>query len=424
MSVQWNPYIQQRGVKFAIRESSFGRGRQNAPVEWAPGSTNSQRVSRNEFNRLLDSANPVPPPPPASLAPWPYPSFGEVPVAPFAPTYVPAGPTPTTAFIPPVLIVPAAGPRIPPSGSIPVQSDFTSGISYSAWWGYREGAINQICATQGRGFIQKLRGLLHVGPGFAWDADVQNALISQVTALAGSNPAAWAGTLLQLRNDLASRSISGLSLLVGIYAAYYAGNNRRMDAIVVYPNTVLPVWDQAPEDDRGLNNGLLVCFDPNIETADAPTGGVAAALAESSTGIRVGASRETTGLSTVVDAPSAGVSVWGFLAAALGIGVVIWAVTPSDEERKNPQLREGSKLARLQQEVMAELHRTRLWAPGIRAREVDRRLVVTGDTSKHKPLSVSLYETRIPGIAAANGFMVNDRDWKLTFEPRMVGYSE
>lgn len=427
MSVSWNPRIDQRGVKFAIRESGFGRGRQVAPVGWAPGAMLSQRVSVNEFNRLLDSDNPTPPPPPASVRPWPYPAFGAVPSLPVIPTYVPAGPSPTTAFTtpPPVVI---AGPtaqvaKIAPSGALPPPSSFLSGVRFSAWWGYHEGAIDQLCATQGAAFIRALRNALHLAPGVVWDADVQNALIAQVAALAGPNPAAWAATLLQLRNDLAMQRVSGLSLLVGIYATYYAGNNRRMDAIVVPPSTVLPIWGQAPESDADHDG--LVCYDPNIESVDSPQGGVATAIAESVTGIRMGAGRVVTGLGTVFDAPTTaqGANAWTFLAAVVGVGVVLWAVTPSD--RKNPQLTENSRLATLQQEVMNELHRTRMWAPGMRARENrEGQLVVTGDTASGKLLSNVWMQTRIGSIAAARGYLVNDSGSKLTFEPRFTGWPE
>lgn len=346
--VAWNPYIQQRGVKFAIRESGFGRGRQVAPVMSAPGSLLSQRVGLDTFNALLDAENPTPPPPPAVLRPWPFPTYGANPSLPQAPTYVPAGPSPTTAFTypPPAQVFVPAAPVAPelkphtaiglvaPSGSVPTQSNFLVGERFSAQWGYHEGAINQTCATQGAAFIRALRSALHLAPGVIWDADVQNALIAQVLSLAATNPAAWAGTVTQLRNDLAAQRVSGLSLLVGIYAAYYVGNNRRMDAIEVAPNTVLPIWGQAPADDQGRDG--LVCFDPTIESVDDPQGGIQAAIAESVTGIRMGAGRIVTGLGTVFDAPSisTGVGVLGFLAAAVGVGVVFWAVTPS--ERKNP----------------------------------------------------------------------------------------
>lgn len=378
MSVEWNPYIQQRGVRFAIRESGFGRGRQVATVDWAPGAMNSQRVSVAEFNRLLDSDNPTPPPPPASVRPWPYPSYGEVPVQPRAPTYVPAGPSPTTAFSVPVVTVTPAAPvaaapksligLVAPSGAIPTQSNFLVGERFSAQWGYHEGAINQTCATQGAAFLRALRSALNLTPGVVWDADIQNALIAQVLTLAASNPAAWAGTLLQLRNDLAAQRVSGLSLLVGIYAAYYAGHGRRLDAIEVPPNTVLPIWGRAPAPD-GDRDGL-VCFDPTLETADDPQGGVQAAIAESVTGIRVGAGRIVTGLGTVFDAPpiSQGVGWKGFLAAAIGIGVVAWAVTPSDRQNPRPWPQAGHPFGRdpnapkVPWSVLAKRHEFLAWA--------------------------------------------------------------
>lgn len=331
MAVSWNQYIPQRGAKFAIRESSFGRGRQVAPVMAAPGSLNSQRVSIDEFNRLLDSDHPTPPIYPQMLALMPLPEFGARPVLPMPPTYTPAWSTP----IGPVVTAAQSGPvaqvaTVAPSGALPPQSNFLDGVRFSAWWGYREGAINQLCATQGRAFITALRNALHLPLGVVWDAAVQTALISIVMQLATTNPAAWASTVTQLQSDLAAQRVSGLSLLVGIYATYYAGNNRRLDAIVVPPNTVMPIWGQAPADDHGQDG--LVCYDPDTETPDAPRGGIPAAISESTTGIRVGEGRIVTGLGTVYDAPpvSAGVGFLGFLAVAVGIGAVAWAVTPSE----------------------------------------------------------------------------------------------
>jgi len=201
-------------------------------------------------------------------------------------------------------------------------SNFTSSEPFSAVWSYRDGSVDNTCATTGRAFGYRLRAALGLPAGWVWDAEVQAAIVARVTALNVANPnAGWAPVLQAVVADAQRQQVSGLSLVVAIYFAYYEASRRRLDAIVVSRDAIMPLWGITPPEESTPMAGL-VCW---IPTTDPPASilsarDLAQAIADSSTGIRVGAGRAVPrGPTVVAPGVGAGLGMWGVLGVGLAI---------------------------------------------------------------------------------------------------------
>lgn len=211
-------------------------------------------------------------------------------------------------------------------------SNANSGEAYAFHWNYREPPVDNICATQGAGFLRRLYAAVGVDPMLAWGSELQAALIAKATFFStqSGNTAQWLPLINALRADLASTRTSVASHVFGIYVTYYQPSNRRLDAISLPPGTTLLQWGVAPQDDGGLNDGAVVCIDPQM---DPPFLSVnATAVQESATGIRTGEGRaEPPGQNTL---PNAGIITAGGLAILGLVGLGAWFVFGG--ARKNP----------------------------------------------------------------------------------------
>lgn len=210
-----------------------------------------------------------------------------------------------------------------------MSSNFRSPDPFSGFWSYRDGRVDNICATTGAEFIRHLRSVLGLPPNAVWDADLQNALIRQITAFNSANPnSGWATPLAQIQADAAAQRVGGMSLVFAIYLTYYAQNRRRLDAIFLPSDTIMPLWGVASPEESAPNAGL-VCW---IPATDPPASSLnrtnlAQAIAESATGVRVGPGRPAP-LGPTVTPPgvSGGIGllpVLGIGAALIGIGYLL-----------------------------------------------------------------------------------------------------
>ncbi len=210
-------------------------------------------------------------------------------------------------------------------------SNFISGDPYAAHWNYREPPVDNVCATQGAGFLARLYAAVGVDPMIAWGSELQSALITKATLLASSSasPAGWTPLINALRADLASSRTSAVGHRFGIYLAYYEPSNRRLDAISLSPGTILLQWGVPPQDDRGLNGGAIACIDssdPQVFTASM--------IGDSSTGIRTGEGRAVPpGQNTL---PNAGIITAGGLITIGLVAIGAWWLFGGP--RENPSL--------------------------------------------------------------------------------------
>ncbi len=215
-------------------------------------------------------------------------------------------------------------------------SNFNSGDPFSARWSYRELPVDNICATQGAGFLRRLYLALNVDPLPIWGSELQSALIAKASSLRdqSANPAQWLPVIRALQSDLASTRTSSVGHVFGIYVAYYLESNRRLDAISLPASTILLHWGVAPANDGGLNDGAVVCIDPLL---DQPFLTVTSTdIQESSTGIRVGDGRPVPpGQNTIPN--SAVIGIGGLVVIGL-FGAGAWWLFGRTPSRSNPTL--------------------------------------------------------------------------------------
>ncbi len=213
-------------------------------------------------------------------------------------------------------------------------SSFNSAEPFSAFWQYIDGPVADTCATQGRTFINSLQAALRTGGGpGVWKDEVQAALVEKAREFRSAYPnQGWESVHAQILADQTARRIGGMSLVFAIYITYYLSAGRRLDAIRVAPNTVLPVWGVAVPNDAGPSAGSLVCYAPatDIPPLSMSRAQILAAAAESTTGIRVGTGRPVPPAPGVADpGVGAGFGPWGIAAAALAIIGTGYLVTRS-----------------------------------------------------------------------------------------------
>jgi hypothetical protein len=172
----------------------------------------------------------------------------------------------------------------------PATSNFQSGEPYAAWFA-RDlgGGHTSVCATQGRSFIKALQRALNASRGstrvpsvpiFAsiavdgnWGPDTQQALVYRASSLAQAyGNQGWQTFTERLSADLTARTISRTSLQFALWWTYARAQGTDIAAVAPPQDAVAPLFGHAPDDDRGLGNGELTCWDPSTSAGPAVTG--------------------------------------------------------------------------------------------------------------------------------------------------------
>lgn len=192
-------------------------------------------------------------------------------------------------------------------------SNFMSSAPLSASWTYAEGGFINICLSQGRTFLDRLKAAVGLPAGGAWDDALQARLLSVVNQLLATD-SRWQTVFSALTDDSSSHLVRDESLRVGLWLAFYRANGRRFDAIQIAQDTVFPQWDVSPPATRSTTT--IVCYDPMVDTDPVilPSAELSSAASHSRTGVRIESGRSAPSSSTaIISSQKPAVPTWAVI---------------------------------------------------------------------------------------------------------------